>query len=340
MGHATSLGFRAATCGRRIEATFRDGQWSAPTIVDSSDLELSPMATALHYGQSIFEGFKAVRQTDRSVAVFRPADHLARLVRSAERMCIPPYPVAPLLDAVLELVSECSDEVPEFPGFLYVRPLVFSDLPGLAPEPGEGYRLLVMVMPVAPLFGDAGARLTTVPELIRAAPGGTGECKCAGNYAAAMLARSRAVAKGFDEVLWLDANDRRWVEETGSMNLMYVRDGALCTPPLGGTILPGITRASLLALARDAGIPTSVSPLAIDDDWSKVTEVFSSGTAAGTAHVREIVHRGETLFRRETPGFVAQAVSAAYRGALTGSRLVPPGWRCAVTTDRRASALI
>ena len=288
------------------------------------------MTLALHYGQSVFEGFKALRQVDGSVAIFRPEDHLLRLQRSARRMCIPEPPVESLLDAILELVGENECAVPEAPGFLYVRPLVFSDLPGLAPSPGAGYRLIVTVMPVAPLFGSEGARLTTVPDLIRAAPGGAGDCKCAANYAAAMYAKQLALDEGCDEVLWLDATERRWVEETGSMNLMYVRDDRLCTPPLTGTILPGITRATLLALAKELGVKSGERPLAIDEGWAGVTEVFSSGTAAGTAHVREIVHNGEIRFHREAPGPIATALGEAYSGALTGTRPVPRGWRVTV----------
>ena len=326
MSDVTTPHFTAATCGRRVEATYRDGAWSCTRLTESVDLTLSAMTLALHYGQSIFEGFKAMRQADGSVAIFRLRDHLARFQRSAERMCIPPYPVEPLIAAIRNLVNETIDAVPPAPAFLYVRPLIFSDLPGLAPSPGAGYRLLVALMPVEPLFGSAGARLTTLPELIRAAPGGTGECKCAGNYGAAMFAKQRAHETGFDEVLWLDGTERRWIEETGCMNLMYVRGGTLCTPPLTGTILPGITRATLLSLACELGLPSAETPLAIDDDWSDVTEVFSSGTAAGTAHVREIVHEGSTLFQRAEPGPIAKVLGAAYSSVLNGTRPVPSKW--------------
>jgi len=323
-------GFNASDTGDRLEATFRDGAWSELRWSRAESLSLSPMALGLHYGQSIFEGFKALRQEDGEVAVFRPSDHLARFGRSAARMCMPAPPEAALLQGVRDLVRQRADLVPEAPGFLYLRPLMFSDEPGLAPVPAAEFHLLLAALPVDPLFRKEGVRLTTVPDHARAAPGGTGACKCAGNYAAAMAGTRRAQELGLDEVLWLDATERRWVEETGSMNVMYVRDGRLCTPPLGGTILPGITRDTLLRLAGDLGIEAEESPLAIDEDWGRISEVFSSGTAAGTTHIQRVEHRGETLFHRSAPGPVATAVGAAYEDLLRGRREDPAGWRMVV----------
>lgn len=322
-------GFNASDTGARLEATFRGGEWSEFRWA-GEPLSLSPMALGLHYGQSIFEGFKALKQDDGSIAVFRPADHLARFGRTAARMCMPAPPEEALIAGVRDLVRERADLVPDAPGFLYLRPLMFSDEPGLAPVPSAEFHLLLAALPVDPLFRQDGVRLTTVPEHVRAAPGGTGACKCAGNYAAAMAGTRRAQNLGHDEVLWLDAVERRWVEETGSMNVMYVRDGRLCTPPLGGTILPGITRDTLLRLADALDLDAGESPLAIDEDWSQVSEVFSSGTAAGTTHIRSVTHAGEVLFERDRPGPVATAIGAAYEDLLRGRRDDPEGWRMGV----------
>ena len=322
-------GFNASDIGARLEARFRNGQWSDLDWA-SDPLDLSPMALGLHYGQSIFEGFKALKQADGSIAVFRPADHLARFARTAARMCMPAPPEEALLEAVRELVRERADLVPDAPGFLYLRPLMFSDEAGLAPVPSSEFHLLLAALPVGPLFRADGVRLTTVPDLVRAAPGGTGACKCAGNYAAAMAGTRRAQVLGHDEVLWLDAVERRWVEETGSMNIMYVRDGRLCTPPLGGTILPGITRDTLLRLAGSLGLDAVEAPLAIDEDWTRVSEVFSSGTAAGTTHIRSVTHSGAILFERDQPGPVAEAIGSAYEDLLRGRREDPEAWRLVV----------
>ena len=165
-------GFNASDTGDRLEATFRDGAWSELRWSRAESLSLSPMALGLHYGQSIFEGFKALRQEDGEVAVFRPSDHLARFGRSAARMCMPAPPEAALLQGVRDLVRQRADLVPEAPGFLYLRPLMFSDEPGLAPVPAAEFHLLLAALPVDPLFRKEGVRLTTVPDHARAAPGG------------------------------------------------------------------------------------------------------------------------------------------------------------------------
>lgn len=303
-----------------VSQAFEDGAWTAPAIEPYGPPGVAANARVLHYGQSVFEGIKATRQESGGVAIFRPAEHLARLTRSCERLCIPPPDNVPLLRAIGELVSTCADSVPDAPGFLYIRPFVFATQEDLIPSASDRYRLMVLIAPAATLF-PGGARICTVPDEIRAAPGGTGSIKCAGNYAAALHARSIARARGFDEVLWLDALERSWVEETGSMNLMVVRRGELVTPPLSDTILPGITRRSLLELAPSLGIRTVEERVPVDPDyWSDVTEVFSAGTAAGTSHVAEIEHEGTTLFKTADAGPVATLIGDALRDIVFGRR--------------------
>jgi branched-chain amino acid aminotransferase len=308
-----------------------DGRgWSPIRQAPFEPLALTPFSRVLHYGQSVFEGLKAVRGVS-GPALFRPRDHIARLNRSAERLCLPAVDEAELLAAVCELVGDARDAVPELPGSLYVRPVVFADDEGLTPDPAERCRLSVFMCPMSPLFG-AGAqqrlvRLTTNPARIRSAPGGTGSVKFAGNYASAMLAKREAKAAGFDEVLWLDACERRFVEETGSMNVMFVIGDRLVTPPLRDTVLPGITRATLLWLARDLGIETEVRPLAIDSsEWRDVTEVFSAGTAAGTAPIGHVHHEGKVLFASPARGPICSLLTEAYVAVATGRRPSPDGW--------------
>jgi branched-chain amino acid aminotransferase len=189
--------------------------------------------------------------------------------------------------------------------------------------------LVVMLVPVPPLFhGTGGVRLTTETKYVRAAPGGTGSAKCAGNYAGSLLAQREARLRGFDEVLWLDARERRWVEEAGGMNLMLVREGRLSTPPLSDTILPGITRDSLLALARARGVAVEERPISTDPaDWRGVSEAFTSGTAAGTAHIRAIEHQGRVLFERAEPGPIALSLGSALDDLKFGRAPDPFGWR-------------
>jgi len=308
---------------------YRDGDWNPIEVALHEDLRLAPNTRALHYGQSIFEGLKAHRQPDGSVALFRPLDHLRRLNCSAERMCIPPIEPEPLGQAIADMVGRDAEYVPEGPGSLYVRPFVFADQADLLPSVATSYTAMVLFSPVQPYFDSSrGVRLVTETQLVRAAPGGTGNAKCAGNYAGAMFAQRRAQAAGFDEVVWLDAIERHWVEETGAMNVMFVRDGVLCTPPLTDTMIHGITRDSLLTLARDHGIPVEQRRISVAaDDWREVSEVFSSGTAAGAAHVREIVHEGQTLFERAEPGPVARTLGSALDAARFGRDEDHHGWR-------------
>ncbi len=317
-----------------------EGGWQRAAIRPFGPLELSPLARCLHYGQSVFEGMKAYRTADGSIALFRPRTHLERLNRSAERLCIPRVDPEALLRSIVELVQLDAAHTPAPPDALYVRPIVFADEAALPPGIAASYLLLVLLAPVGNYFPPEGIRLRTETRFVRAAPGGTGAAKCAGNYSGSYLAQQQARAAGFDEVLWLDARERRFVEETGSMNLMIVRDGTLTTPPCSDTILEGVTRDSLLALARELEIPSEERRLAVDPaDWRGVTEVFSSGTAAGTTHVREIVHENEVLFRRAEPGPIARRLGAALDEARFGAPDAR-GWRvpCVRSLARAGSA--
>ena len=284
-------GFGRGTTPQILVQRYARGAWSPARIEPVAPLALSPLTHALHYGASIFEGFKAFRQPDGRVALFRMADHLARLNRSAERMCLPRVDAAALGRGIAGLVRSEGEHVPAPPDSLYVRPLLFADEGVLGYATPSSATLVVVLVPVPPLFkGAGGVRLCTETTYVRAAPGGTGSAKCAGNYAGSLLAQREARAQGFDEVLWLDARERRWLEEAGGMNLMLVRGGALSTPPLSDTILAGITRDSLLALARSAGLRAEERPISVDPaEWRDVSEAFTSGTAAGTAQDRKSV---------------------------------------------------
>jgi branched-chain amino acid aminotransferase len=308
------------------------GAWEPGRIEPTAALALSPLTQALHYGASVFEGFKAHRQPDGSIALFRPHDHLARLNRSAARLCLPEVDPRGLERAIAELVRTDARHVPEPPDALYVRPLLFAEDAVLGYSTPDRCRLVVVLVPVPVLFkGRGGARLCTETRYVRAAPGGTGSAKCAGNYAAALLAQREARAAGFDEVLWLDALERRFVEEAGGMNLMLVRAGKLSTPPLSDTILAGITRDSLLQLARAAGIPAEERAISTDPaEWREVEEAFMAGTAAGTTHIRQIVHAGRELFARPEPGPLARMLGERLTRQKEGREPDPFGWRVPV----------
>jgi branched-chain amino acid aminotransferase len=207
---AARIGFGTRTTPHVLLQRYAAGSWGAASVTEVAPLALAPLTHALHYGASIFEGFKAHRQPDGSVAIFRLHDHLARLNRSAERMCLPQVDARALARDIVELVRRDAEHVPAPPDALYVRPLMFADDAVLGYAAPSSVLLNVMLVPVPALFRDGGGvRLRTETRYVRAVPGGTGSAKCAGNYAGALLAQREARAQGFDEVLWQDACERR-----------------------------------------------------------------------------------------------------------------------------------
>lgn len=276
-----------------LVATCRDGRWEEPGIVPCGDMPMSPAAAVLHYGQAIFEGFKAHRTADGRIAVFRPMDNFARMNRSAARMAMPAIPQSVFLDGLLELLRVDREWVPVGAGgALYIRPVYFAVDALLQVRPATTYRFLIVTSPSGPYFSGA-VDLLAETELTRACPGGTGDVKAAGNYAGSLLAAQRAQQRGYHTVLWLDSQSHRFVEECGLMNIVFVMDGRVVTPPLSGTILPGITRDSVLTICRDLGIPVEERRISIDElferfDSGKPTQAAGVGTAATVAPIRKI----------------------------------------------------
>lgn len=266
-----------------------DGGWHDHRIGPREPISLDPACAVLHYAQEIFEGMKAYRQDDGGLALFRPQANAARFNRSAERMAMPQLPEKEFLSAVRELVTTDRDWFPSVDGgALYLRPFMFASEAFLGVRPAKQYKFLVIASPVGGYF-KSGAKAVSIwvsEDYSRAAPGGTGAAKCGGNYAASLVPQAEAIEKGFDQVVFLDAAERRWVEELGGMNLFFVfDDGRLVTPPLTGTILPGITRDSLITLAREEGLDVVEEPYSIDQ-WEadatsgKLVETMACGTAA------------------------------------------------------------
>jgi branched-chain amino acid aminotransferase len=267
--------------------------WTDGVVTERAALTLDPSACVLHYGQSIFEGYKAYAHAGGSIHSFRPGDHARRFNRSAARLAMPELPEALFIAAADALVREDREWVPKgAEQSLYLRPLMLGVEPGLGVRPSGEYLFLVIGSPSGAYFANGVAPVTVwvTKEYVRASPGGTGSAKCAGNYAASLVAQAQAKEHGCDQVLWLDAIERRHVEELGGMNVFFVfrRAGhdVLVTPPLdSGTLLPGVTRASLLELARRAGHAVEESPVAIDDVLrgagdGTLLEAFACGTAA------------------------------------------------------------
>ncbi len=276
----------------RIDWTETDG-WSQGQVLPYGPLSLDPATAALHYGQEIFEGLKAYRQPDGSIATFRPDANAARFQRSARRLAMAELPAQLFVESLQALAEIDHEWVPDDPAeSLYFRPFMIATEVGLGVnKPSGSYTYLLIASPAGAYFagGVQPVKVWLSTEYTRAAPGGTGEAKCAGNYAAAFVAQAAATAQGCDQVVWLDAAEHRWVEEMGGMNLYFVygsgSSARIVTPALTGTLLSGITRDSLLTLAGDLGYTAEEGKISTDD-WREgvtsgaITEVFACGTAA------------------------------------------------------------
>lgn len=266
-----------------------DKGWHDARVQARAPIPMDPASSVLHYAQEIFEGMKAYRLADGTTALFRPEQNARRFNASARRMAMPELPEEVFLKSVESLVEIDRDWLPSVEGgSLYLRPFMFASEVFLGVRPAKEYLYMVIASPVGAYF-KAGASAITIwvsEHYSRAAPGGTGAAKCGGNYAASLVAQAEAIEQDCDQVVFLDAAEHRWVEELGGMNLFFVMDdGRLITPPLTGTILPGITRESIIALAREEGLEVSEEPYSIEqwrDDAAsgKLRETFACGTAA------------------------------------------------------------
>ena len=265
------------------------GGWHEPRIVARQPLTIDPACAVLHYAQEIFEGLKAYRLADGGHALFRPEANAARFRNSARRLAMPELPEALFVRSLEELVAADLDWMPDGPeGALYLRPFMIASETFLGVKPAGEY-LYMVIASAAGSYWKGGLKpisLWVSHDYTRAAPGGTGAAKCRGNYATSLVAQAEAIRRGCDQVVFLDAGERRWIEELGGMNIFFVHaDGSLQTPPLTGTILPGITRDSLIRLARDEGLTVREEPYAIeqwraDAQAGRLTEAFACGTAA------------------------------------------------------------
>jgi branched-chain amino acid aminotransferase len=316
--------FGTAFCDHMLFAQYHKGSWCEPRIVPYGPLPLAPSISALHYGQSIFEGFKAHRIRDDGVALFRPRDNFLRLNRSANRLAMPEVPESLFIEGVTELVRVDRDWVPHREGgALYVRPVYFAVDEALVVRPANNYCFVVFTCPVGDYFGEP-LRLVVEERYVRAFPGGTGDVKPAGNYAGSLIAACRAQEQGYHNVVWLDGLERRFVEESGLMNIFFVIAGEAITPALSGTILPGVIRDSVLVLLREIGIKTVERPIPIDEIFEAhakgtLTEAFAVGTAATVAPIERIRYRDKEIqFAVEHQDTVATKVRRRFQAIRTG----------------------
>lgn len=323
-----------------VRIDYAGGAWGEGAVLPYGPLTLDPATAALHYGQEIFEGLKAYRQPDGTVAAFRPDANAARFRRSARRLAMPELPDEVFLESLQALVDVDRAWVPTRPDdSLYLRPFMIGTEVGLGVnKPSSEYTYLLIASPAGPYFagGVKPVKVWLSAEYTRAAPGGTGEAKCAGNYAASFLAQANATAHGCDQVVWLDATEHRWVEEMGGMNLYFVYGSGpsarIVTPALTGTLLPGITRDSLLTLAGELGFGVEEGKISTDE-WREgnesgaITEVFACGTAAVITPVGAVDSAdGGWVVGDGTPGMVSMQLREQLVALQTGQAPDPHGW--------------
>lgn len=319
---------------------YKDGKWQDGSIRPFDALELLPCSSVLHYGQAVFEGLKAYKDVGGTVRLFRHEDNFKRMRTSCERLCIPPVDVAEAATALTDLVSIERDWIPTEKGTsLYIRPFVFACDESLGVHAAKNYKFIIILSPSGAYYshGFAPVALKVEREYVRAVVGGTGAYKVVGNYAASIKAGEDAISQGYDQVLWLDGVERKYVEEVGSMNIFFVLDKKVVTPALNGSILPGITRDSVIKLLQSKNIPVEERRVSVDEviDGAKsgrLTEVFGTGTAAVISPVDRIGDGGKdyAIGKNGEAGEIAAMLLNGLTDIQTGRAADTFGWVTAI----------
>lgn len=313
-------------------ADYVDGEWKDWRIVPYGYIQVSPATPALHYGHSIFEGMKAHKNEDGEVLIFRPAKHLQRLNRSAERMCMTSVPEELFNEALTTLVSLDREWVPsEDGGALYIRPLLFSADEYIGVKPSKDFTFMIILCPVGPYYSSA-VKVSIETKYSRAVAGGTGFAKTGGNYGGSLYPTVQANKKGYHQVIWTDGQTHKYIEESGTMNVMFIINDTLLTPALGDTILDGVTRDSVLELARSWGMKIEERRIEVKEvvdalAAGKVSEAFGVGTAATIAPIDTIGFEGKDYaLPAVNDNTFAKKVLSALEGIKRGLQPDPFGW--------------
>ncbi len=335
-GLVADPGFGKIFSDHMVTIDWTEGQsWHSARLGPRQPIPLDPAASVLHYAQEIFEGLKAYRLADGTMALFRPEANARRFNASAQRLAMPELPEDLFIEAIRQLVAVDANWFPEVEGgSLYLRPFMIATEAFLGVRPAKEYKFIVIASPAGNYFKSGAPAVSIwVSDYTRAAPGGTGAAKCGGNYAASLVPTAEAFAKGHDQVLFLDAAEHRWIEELGGMNLFFVMaDGRINTPPLTGTILPGVTRNSLLQLAAEEGLKVTEEPYSLDQ-WradaasGALLEAFACGTAAVVTPVGKVAGRdGEFTIGSGGPGQITQKLRSRLVAIQRGEAPDPHGW--------------
>jgi branched-chain amino acid aminotransferase len=299
---------------------YADGAWKEPVIMPFADLQMSPAALVLHYSQTIFEGLKAYRADDGSVGIFRPMDNIARMNRSAVRMCMPQIPEELFLEALTTLVGEDRNWIPEGDGAaLYIRPFMFASDEYIGVKPSDGYRFIIFTCPVRGYYSEP-VRVKIETTYSRAFPGGTGEAKCGGNYAGGLYPAKMGQDAGFHQLIWTDGLTHQYIEESGTMNVFFNIDGTLVTPD------------SIIRIAKDEGFPVEERRVSVEEIVTAAREkrlvsAFGAGTAATIAHIASIAH-GDEVFELPAIGErkLAERIGSVLDGIRRGHLTDKYGW--------------
>ena len=285
-----SIQFGRVFSDHMFVADYADGKWGNFEILPFQDLQYNPAFNSLHYGQSVFEGMKAHVDSDDNVILFRPMDNFRRLNKSCERLCMATVDPEIMLEGLSELVKIDRNWIPKTKdGALYIRPFIFATDQYIGVAPSETYKLVIFTCPVNKYY-DAAIKVKVEDVYSRAASGGIGFAKAAGNYAASLLPAKIAKEEGYDQLIWTDSVEHKYIEESGTMNLMVIIDGKIITPPDGETILSGITRMSVIQIAKDLGYSVEERQLSVDEvieaqKAGKLEDMFGTGTAVTITHV-------------------------------------------------------
>ncbi len=315
--------------------------WHDGRIVPYGPIDLDPAAMVFHYAQEVFEGLKAYRRPDGGVQLFRPMENALRLQSSCERLCIPPIEPQTVVDAIEELVALEADWVPSEEGTsLYIRPFIFASTASLGVHAAHDYIFCVICSPVGAYYAEGinPVRIYVEDEDVRAVRGGTGYTKCGGNYAASIRAGERAEQQGYAQVLWLDGVERKYIEEVGSMNVMFKVDGKVITPRLTGSVLPGITRKSCLELLRDWGYTVEERLITAQELFDaaaegRLEEAWGTGTAAVVSPIGEMAWEGKSVtVSGGKIGPLTQQLYDTLTGIQWGRESDPYGWTVQVSS--------
>jgi branched-chain amino acid aminotransferase len=325
-----SLGFEIKPAEKMFIAEYKNGKWDEGRTLPYGTIPIYPSSVVLNYGQGLFEGMKAYHMKDGSIVMFRPRDNARRLIAGCKRLLIPPIDEEFFIRSIRDLVLENKEYIPPFGrGDLYIRPILFGSGQMLGVNPATEYTFIIYMSPVGPYFksGFSGVRISITDEYHRAPLCGTGGVKAIGNYATSLLPRILAKENGFDEVLYLDSKESTFVEEVGSANFFMINDGVLSTPRLAGSILPGITRESVLQIAKDGfGMKVRERDIRYDELFD-ADELFCTGTATVITPILEVSCGEKTYTIGDgKPGPTSKRMYEELKGIQTGEKKDPYGW--------------